>query len=599
MDMSREGRRSHPAGRLNLGIWLGLALCSVASAWAQAPVFDESGAAPQTFTLKDTRGSFKSDKPVRPVPSERLGLSLSRVAEVRLGAVDVDGLLREDEKSAREGYVKSFRYGLGRDLEVAALDGEWFDLDGGAKLWVTEVASSEALGVRLRFSNVNLPAGAEIAIYSPDEQDARDWYLKTGSSAPERFVDFYDSINTTPGGAFWSGTVFGERARIEYYVPAKAAAEELPFTVNRLQHIYVDPVAKTLAGLAKAAGPCHNDVTCFPEWGDIARAVAGIGTVGQNSLFCTGQLLNSQKSDLTPYWLTANHCLDSAGEAQSAEIYWFYQTSNCGGGAPSLGNVPRSRGATLLSTSTTSDYTLLLVEGTVPAGVVWAGWTSAQIANGVPVTAVHHPRGDFKRISFGNKGAGSDCGVSFINDSNHVRINWSNAPTEPGSSGSGIFLNSTQQLFGQLHCGPSSCSSESNDSYGSFSVTYPRIKNFLKAGTDDSSEQNDSCAKAKPAKAGTLGNRIVKFGDTDYYKVKVPAGRTVHVTASFNHANGDVDLKAFGSCKGGAVASSEGSGNTETVSLKNTGRKAAFAYFQLFLADDVRNNYNLSVSLSK
>jgi len=570
---------------------------SGALAWAAPPA--AAGEAPQTFGLKDIRGSFKSGKPAPKTPSQRLGLDLATVPEVRLGAPSLDRIFAEDKAAGEVTGTKALRYGVGRDVELSAVDGNWYDLAGGAKLWVGDVASTDAIGLRLHLTGLRLPQGAEIAVYAPSELDARSRYLKTGEVS-DPAIDFY-----RPGPALkadrgvWTSTVLGDRARIEYFVPAGVRGRELPFMVDRLQHLYRDPViAMTEAAWEKAAGPCHNDVTCFPEWGDVARAVAGIGSIGRNAVFCSGQLITTQQRDFTPYFLTANHCLDSEGEAESVEVYWLYQTSTCGGNPPSLSSVQRSRGTTLVSTNNTSDYTLLLIEGTLPPGLFWAGWNSAKANDGLPVTAIHHPAGDYKRISFGNKSSGThfSCG-GLATDANHVKVEWSDAPTEPGSSGSGIFRNDTQQLLGQLHCGPSSCSDESSDSYGAFFLTYPRIKSFLKGGSDDKSEQNDTCAKARLAKPGVLSNRIVKVTDQDWYKINVPAGKTVTVDASFASGNGDIDLKAFSTCKSGALVAAEGDGDVETIEVTNTGRKPAFIYVQVYLFNDVRNNYDLGVSI--
>lgn len=596
MDTSST-RRQRPVHRLLAAVCCGAALFGSGTlAWA-APQTD--GEAPQTFVLQDVRGTLKAAKPARKTPSQRLSLDLAAVPEVRLGALDLERVFAEDKANAAVANTKVLRYGLGRDVRLSAGDGNWYDLEDGAKLWVGDVASTDALGLRLHLAGLSLPQGAEIAVYAPSELDARSRYLKTGEvSAPA--VDFFNAGSALKASqGVWTSTVLGDRARIEYFVPAGSPGRELPFTVDRLQHLYLDPVAATLGSTPeKAAGPCHNDVTCYPEWDATARAVAGIGSIGDNALFCTGQLVNSLQRDFTPYFLTANHCLATFGEAESVEVFWFYQTSNCGGNPPSLGSVQRSRGASLLSTSSNSDYTLLLIEGTLPAGVAWAGWNAGRVNDGTGVTAIHHPRGDYKRISFGDKSSGEHfCGASFINDSNHVKIDWTNAPTEPGSSGSGIFRNDNQQLFGQLHCGPSSCSQESNDSYGSFAATYPRIKTLLKGGSDDKTEQNDTCAKAKLAKPGVLANRIVKLTDQDWFKVNVPPGKTVTVEASFAHGNGDVDLKVFSRCNTDALVSSEGSEDFEGVEVTNAGRKAAFLWVQIYLADDVRNSYDLSVSV--
>jgi hypothetical protein len=596
--------RRQRSGRLLLAVGLGVSLVSGAAGWAKPPVADDGAAAAEAFGVRGP--SFqKSLKPVRPTPSEKFGIDLGIVPEVRLNAVDTDALLREDEREARR--TKVVRFGIGRDVQVGVGDGNWYDLADGQRLWVAEVASTDAIGVRLHFQDVRLPEGAELAVYAPSLSDPARGIVRSGSSRfdADRYVELYGANSPiAKRGDFWTGTLFGDRARIEYLAPA-GAADALPFTVNRLQHEYVDPISHLTKSGAKAAGSCENDVSCSPEWGDLSRAVSGVGFIGNNSLFCTGQLLNvSGKPDFTPYWLTANHCMDSQGEAESAEFFWLYQTASCGGAPPSLSSVPRSQGATLLSTSHGSDYTLLMVEGAVPADeLFWAGWTSKEPPNGIDAVAIHHPSGDFKRISFGFKEAVNECNqIPDFFGTKMVRNTWTNGVTEPGSSGSGLFRADTGQLYGQLFGGPSFCGVEPDglfDCYGSFAVTFPRIKNLLlKGGSDDKSEQNDSCAKARIVKAGTLGSRIVKITDEDWYKISVPKGKTVVVDASFANGNGDVDLQMFASCAGvgGApLSASEGTGDSESVGASNVGNKPAFVWVRVFLADDTRNNYDLSV----
>ncbi len=245
-----------------------------------------------------------------------------------------------------------------------------------------------------------------------------------------------------------------------------------------------------------------------------------------------------------------------------------------------------------MSTSDVSDYSLIQIEGALPDGLFWSGWTSANITDGTPAVAIHHPSGDFKRISFAEKNG--------LCESNFLELDWTDGPTEPGSSGSGIFRADNGQLFGQLFGGPSACGNESFDCYGAFSTTYGRIKNIIKTGSDDNSEQNDSCKKAKNAKAGRLNGRIVKVNDTDWYKVSVPKGKTVTVRADFANDNGDIDLAAFANCNGGApVVASTSSTDSEEVTLQNVGKKTAIVYVQVYLDSDTRNSYNLSVSLFK
>ena len=248
-------------------------------------------------------------------------------------------------------------------------------------------------------------------------------------------------------------------------------------------------------------------------------------------------------------------------------------------------------GAKIISTNAASDYTLLQVEGALPDGLFWSGWTSIKPGFGVDAASIHHPQGDFKRISFGFNDTPALC------PSNHVTISWTDGPTEPGSSGGGVFRDDTHQLFGQLHGGPSACGNETFDCYGAFSTTYTKVKKFLKSGTDDTSDPNDSCSKPRTVKTGTLSNRVVKVNDTDWYRYSVPAGKTLTVHLDFANSDGDIDLQIFGSCGSDALAVSRSTSDSEEVSVQNVGSRPAFAIWQVYLYSDVRNNYNQTVSI--
>ena len=65
---------------------------------------------------------------------------------------------------------------------------------------------------------------------------------------------------------------------------------------------------------------------------------------------CSGTLLNNRRQDLTPYFLTAAHCVQTEEEARSVTAFWLYQTQTCNGELPDFQSVPRTEGASLLST---------------------------------------------------------------------------------------------------------------------------------------------------------------------------------------------------------------------------------------------------------
>jgi lysyl endopeptidase len=575
---------------------LGLLVLLAAPALAASPGSPELSAWPQVFGAPDLLPAPEAEKPPRLAPSARLGARPGLVPAVMLGPVDVRSLLAEDEAREREDPRKVRRIGIGRELRLGPEDGVWLASAGvagrGGGLWVGEVAATGAVGLRLHLTRLDLPAGSEIAVYAPAAADAALPGLPPpamggqGSGGLGRRVEVHEVHPGSPS-ELWTGTVAGERARLEIFVPSGGRPS---FLADKLAHLYRDPVSGDAAGSPKAAGPCHNDVTCYPQWASVARAVGKItfveldGTTSE----CSGELLATQAADQTPYFLTAHHCVSTAQKAATAEVFWRYQTATCGGLPPSLNSVPTSLGAALLATGAGSDFTLLMILGALPRGLFWAGWTAAPVADGTPSASIHHPAGDFKRISFGDKASHTTCGGAA-----HVRINWTSGPTEGGSSGGGVFRDDTQQLYGQLDCGNSRCGNVTNDDYGAFADTYPRIAALLSAGSDDDSEPNSSCAMARRLNPGMLAGRIVKSSSPDWYRVRVPPGRTVSITLSFINADGDIDARLWAGCGGPLLASSNGQTDTEILTYTNHG-PAAFVDVQVYLYLGTRNLYTIS-----
>jgi hypothetical protein len=371
--------------------------------------------------------------------------------------------------------------------------------------------------------------------------------------------------------------------------------------LDRIQHVYRDPtdidapIEKHGDEGGIAGVFCHNQIACHDDWLDLARAVAGIGTAGENSIWCTGQLIRTETDDLTPYFLTAHHCLSSNYEARASEIYFDYQAATCGGQAPGLRHMAYADSATLVSTGAGTDYTLLLIEGAVSPTRAFAPWTSADAADGTAVACIHHPLGKQKRISFGTKASNPTCGTP----QTHVRSNWSDGVTQPGSSGSGLFREDTGELIGQLHCGSSDCGNVTNDSYGAFYVTYPFIADALVAGTDDAFEPNLDCASAAAVTPGVYPGLIVKSGNEDWYRIHVPPFKRLTVRAQFRNTWGDVDMQLFNNnCGGSPIDSSAGTGNVETVAITNNHPNARNVRLRVFAFDDVRAHYKLTVTLA-
>ena len=247
------------------------------------------------------------------------------------------------------------------------------------------------------------------------------------------------------------------------------------------------------------AEDCHLDVTCYPEWSNSATGVARIAFErSEGSFICSGTLLNNNREDFTPYFLTAAHCVDTEEEARSTTAFWFYQTQTCNGELPDFQSVPYTEGARLLSTlgggivdgrrNPEGDMTLLRLEGDLPDGVWFQGWDADPQPIGAQVTGIHHPGSDdwgfFKRISFGQIIPDPGSGTS---DDVHAVVSYAQGYTEEGSSGSAIF-SSPGTVVGALSFGRSEAAEKENacrtgrrtlTGYTHFSVFYPHIRQFI------------------------------------------------------------------------------------------------------------------------
>lgn len=524
-------------------------------------------------------------------PSKRFSLDVTRVPEVRLPALESSSLLTEDaEKEKTEGsLVGPIRMGVGRDLEPAVIQSKfaWHVSGDHQNIWVLDITTPGAVGVRLHFVNVRLQPTDEIAVYAPDLE----------ASNPD--AEYYEPFDTNRRqGEFWTGTIIGSRVRIEFLSARQPSL--LPFTIDRLQHIYRYP-GKLLHGddsSSEKSETCQQDVSCpeYSKWINIAHGVAGLGFIPDHDmLWCTGQLLATEQADLTPYFLTAKHCeVDTTAKAKTAEIYWLYETPTCNGKPPDIFSTLRSKEASYIARVGPTDYTLIMIEGTVPVPnkLKWLQWSSQHVPNGTPVVGIHHPHGTFKRISLGTKVA--DHGPLYI-------VKWNTGFVTQGSSGSALFDANTQKLIGHLSSGniPNpSCENPGLINYGAFYKTYTSIgRDLLKVGSDDNLEPNDTCATAHSVHPGTFPNLIVKSLSPDWYSLAIPPQKALTVELNFITAHGDINAALYSSCGGNLITQATGEYDFETFTFTNQTNTATTVFWKVYLADDVRNSYDMKVKL--
>ncbi|MFA7331891.1 MAG: serine protease [Candidatus Delongbacteria bacterium] len=373
---------------------------------------------------------------------------------VALPAVDHAALLAEDAGADKD---QPFRFGAPQDLRLDLLGlGVCDTLADGTRLWRLRLSSPGAHSLNLLYDEFDLPPGARLFLYGDDR-----------SQVLGAFTDF----NHNPDGQFATQPLAGDALTLEYAEPADAAFPGR-VGISRVVHAY-----RNVFGLAAErdygdSGACNNNVAC-PEgdpWRTEIRSVVMILT-GGGFRICTGALVNNTAQDMRRYLLTANHCLGG----ETSWIFMFnYQSVGCSNqNGPTNHSV---QGCVRRATLADSDFALLELNNAIPASYqpVWAGWSAVDEAATQGV-CIHHPSGDIKKISFENQALISDryLGNSGVTGSHWKVADWDDGTTEGGSSGSPIF-DQNHRVVGQLHGGYASCSSQTSDWYGKFSMSWNR-----------------------------------------------------------------------------------------------------------------------------
>ena len=466
------------------------------------------------------------------------------------------------------------RFAVPRNLRVHAQHGRWIDVNGGS-LWRILIRSNGAENIRAHITDMDLPLTAELKIYSP--------------SSPSDIAGPFREDGPFQNGEAWGITSPGDEVIIEYFTPF-GQTKELPFTISDLYHGYRDifPHDDAAAGGIAGAGNCHNDPLCYPEWNDVADAVCRLFYQGY---VCSGQLTATAGEDETPFVTTANHCISTQSEANSCEFRFKYRRVSCNGG---VSGGAASNGAVLVDTYSSSDSTLMMIEDELPANVFFMGWSTASVTSGTDIVSIHHPAGDYMRISFGDKINSNICGSSSF----YHATQWNDGVTEGGSSGSLLCKVSDQRLVGVLTCGASACNNPNGgDGYGRFDRAYTNggFNSSMQSGSDDSLEDGDTCEDASVITPGTYPNLVVKSTDEDWHQLVVANGSNINVNLDFIDGNGDIDAQLYDSCGGNMLVNSTSNNNDEIFNyINNTGATKTYL-LRVFLFSDTRNTYSMSL----
>lgn len=375
----------------------------------------------------------------------------SAIPAERMPDFDIDYFRTEDSIEQAEGDIP-FRFGAPFDVDYnLGNSGMWEELSNGDRLWRLQIESPGAYTLNLIYDDFWLPEGANLYIYN---------------KSLDYIIGAFTNANNKDHGMFATQPVKGDHCILEYYEPANVNGQGR-ISISRVVHGYKDIFKFFQAGFG-SSGSCNVNVNC-PEgddWKKESRSVAMV-LLGSGTRWCSGALINNERYDATPYFLTADHCLGG----ESTWIFMFnYESPDCTNidGPTNM----TLQGSTLRANYPPSDMALVEISEAPPVEyeVYFSGWSNLDQASQSSI-AIHHPSGDIKKISYDFDPVTATEYGEITGDSHWRVADWDIGTTEGGSSGSPLY-NTEHQIIGQLHGGYAACPNDEPDWYGKFSYSW-------------------------------------------------------------------------------------------------------------------------------
>lgn len=432
-------------------------------------------------------------------PFKTRGPAAAKAHVLALPAVSLQKALAQVSATPRPGTPRK----VGFSREIAALADpaamaarlEWAGTPAGGKVAAISITLAQAIGARLGVVVSRLPTTAILRIYPVESGTVFEISGQEVLATLQRNVEAGD--DSVAARTFWAPYVKGEQATLEVELPPGVEPDALEIAMPRVTQFFAAPYAanaQASSGIG-ASGSCEVDASCYSAWNDVGNATAKMSFVDVwgDGYICSGTLLNNKAADLTPYFLSANHCISNQTEASSLQTFWFYRSSACNSGVLNAASQTVTGGASLLYASSATDTSFMKLNRSPPAGAVYSAWSvSAVPSPGTLVTGVHHPEGDLQKISFGSLQSYLDCTVfsdrvecygGYRDTASHFEVGYTTGITEPGSSGSGLYstIGGAHYLVGQLTGGNSSCNNQTGtEYYGRLDQAYnAKLKQWL------------------------------------------------------------------------------------------------------------------------
>ncbi len=384
-----------------------------------------------------------------------------------LAELNLTQLAIEDEEDAANGNPPRFGSPSQFNLNLTN-SGIWRELDNGDRIWHLVIQGSSALSLNLLYKQFMLPENSTFFIYNSEMTQILGAFTSLNNKGTNESI-----------GKFATGLILDNEIILEYHEPRDVIGEgviEIDWIVQGYRYINIANFGDS--------GDCQVNVNCSPEGDDWQVEKNSVALILVNGFrWCTGSLINNTLQNGTPYFLSANHCLDGWAltdtldainnpDASYWQFYWNYESDSCANGIDFL--PPSTTGATVVANNSSSDFVLFeLIENPLDLkpqpDLFFNGWDRQQPERGG--VGIHHPSGDIKKISTHDTIPGSSgnfWSLFWVETENGYSV------TEGGSSGSPLY-NSNHRVIGQLQGGSFiNCSEPSEDlgRYGKFNVSW-------------------------------------------------------------------------------------------------------------------------------
>lgn len=400
------------------------------------------GGTPTSFKYQNT---LKSDLPTVQIPIN----------------FSVEDLKTVDRWQVSQGAPLKVGVLLPTDLTIDNA-GSWNTLPDGKRVWRLQVQAKDAIALMLSFRDFYIPENGKLFIYSSDKT---------------HLIGAFTHHTNPPTKEYATEFLAGDKIILEYEAGIsenehpRIAIDAVGYGYNHLH------VSRTMADTGPGtSGSCMVNINCEEEeaWQTEKNGVCQMTLpIGNYIYICSGALVNNTAEDLKPYILSAFHCIDldipvTEKNLNKYTFYFHFEHTGCENnssiasyrtitGCKKIAGIPLDGG---------SDGLLLLLNQTIPEhyNAYYNGWDRSNTAAQSGV-GIHHPSGDYMKISTFNKVARTSTWYGIDNIKGAPNAHWNvvfeqtangHAVTEGGSSGSPLF-NQNKQIVGTLSGGSSSC----------------------------------------------------------------------------------------------------------------------------------------------